>query len=899
MPPETASPPASPRPPVRFGAFVLDAAQARLQTLEGEALSLNGRPFELLAVLASQPGQLMDKDSLLDAVWGHRHVSESVLKGAINTVRLALGDDAKAPLYIETVPRRGYRFVATVADAPPPVGVAQRARSPQAAEDEDLQTARGNMPLHVERPIGRETEMAVLLHQLGEHRLVTLTGLGGVGKTCLALALAARVAEPAGGRWLMRLDELSDPGLVLPTLAQLLHLGRAAAASADTLARAMADQQLLLVLDNAEHLVDAVAELCAALLAQAPEVQLLVTSQLPLRLAAETVLPLAPLALPDIARHDPVQEVGQGPADAAPAPDSYAAARLLSRRIRQHQPQWQPAPTEHADIAAICRALDGVPLALELAAARVPLLGLSGVRARLDQRFQLLTRPSRDTAPRQRTLSAALAWSFGLLGDAERQALQQLAVFAGSFSLADAEGVLGDEALDAVEELRARSLLVAEHGHPGQSGLRLRLFDSVRRHALQALKEAGEEPEARMRHLAWMGERLQSLWQTDLFEPYEDWLPALRLDADSLREALRFGLSEAAPPQAGPWAVGLAADLARYWPRLGLYTEGWRWLDAAQARCGALGDTLEAGVVARLNLARACFCGGTQQGDPRQALAGLEQAMTWVQAQVDPLWAYVAAGAECDLVLRVHPDRLERLDALIERMAALLQPLWPPLAQRQLWRLQASISRLHGDFETMLRRMDQYEALCLAHGAQEAALQAVFLRLQALSLLGRWDQARSGAHALVASLRRLGLVRESVFHMATAATVLLRLGPQPEERSIVLQALRLLAESQLLWWLADALPWAAWHAGRALDAARLQAWADSLVAARKETRGPLFGGMRQQLLAQLAAASMPATDALPPVPDEAMALDLALGQGTAAAVLPAAALAGRPLAGSA
>lgn len=841
--------PTRPPGPVAFGPFQLDAAEARLAR-DGEPLALTGRPLAVLALLAANPGRLLTKDAVLDAVWGHRHVTESVLKGAVNLLRLTLGDDAKAPLFVETVPRRGYRFIAEVR----PVAPAAPAAAPAPAAP-----AASNLPHAAEPPVGRDAEQALLAQLLARHRLVTLTGLGGVGKTCLALAAAAAQGGPA---WLLRLDELADPALVLPTLAQQLQLGREAAASPAALAAALAGDERLLVLDNAEHLIDAVAALCRALLDGAPGVRLLVTSQLPLRLAPEAVLPLAPLALPaDLGDH-------------APAPEGYAAAQLLVRRIRQHQPQWQPAAAEHADLAAICRALDGVPLALELAAARVPLLGLAGVRARLDQRFALLTRGPRDAHQRHRTLAAALDWTFGLLSPAERRALQQVAVFAGHFSAEDAEGVLGDDALEVLEELRARSLVVAE---AGPERLRLRLFDSVRRHALDSAAAEGHDTDLRLRMLRWMAQRLAPLPAADVFEPQEQWLPSLRADADSLRAALHFGLDAQAPAAAREPAIALAADCLPLWVRGGLQAEGWRWMQAARraADAGAVDPALRD----RLDVSCAEFCADSQQGDPREMLALLQQRPG---PAADALTEFRAASAEMHLRVRVGFDTPQQAQALIARLQALVQPDWPPLAHAPPLRAQVTWLRASGQHEAYLEGTQRMLALYRRHGALARSRGPFFQMLQALGLLGRWDEARAGARELVAEIRAAGAARDQPFSLATAAAVFLRCGDAAAERDTVLLSLRILAGSGMLWWVADALPWAAWHDGRPADAERLQARADALADARQERRGPFFGSFRRDLLALL-GREQPAT--APPL-DDAQALELALGPGSAAAVLP-------------
>lgn len=858
----------APDGPVAFGPYVLDAAQARV-TRAGQPVPLAGRPLQVLGLLAAHPGRLLKKDEVLDAVWGHRHVSESVLKGAVNMLRLALGDDAKAPLYIETVPRLGYRFAAAVQPL-----ASRDAATPTPVSPPMLQaTAVGNLPRSGDALLGRATEQALLTDLLAQHRLATLTGLGGVGKTRLAPATAADLPlDTPEGRWLLRLEDLTDPALVVPSLAQLLHLGEHAAESAAALANVLAGQRLLLVLDNAEHLVEAVAELASAVLATAPGVHLLVTSQRPLRLGHERVLPLAPLALP------------ADNADSAPVPASYAAGQLLTARIHQLQPQWAPHPAEHADIAAICRALDGVPLALELAAARVPTLGVARVRERLDQRFALLTRGPRDAAARHRTLAAALDWTFGLLSDAEREALQSLAVFAGSFSVEDAEGLLGeDDALELLEELRARSLVVADTTPQGLGlRLRLRLFDSVRRMALDGLADAGREADARLRHLRWMVRRFADLPRTELFQPTLHWLPLLRPDLDSLRAALRFGLAPGAPAQAIDAAATLAANSLQLWLRSGNRREGWGWLQRALALQTAEPPVLSASTQVFLDDAHGVCTSAGQLGDPQRAHAALRRALRAHTAANDAVATCVALTAEFSLLNRLG-DGFDG-PALMAGIGACLQPDWPPFARRHQLRLKAMVCRQQGDWAGFLAGMEHFVRLCDDADARFEAWQAVFSVAQALSLLGRDEEACARGEAAVDSVRAHGLLREQLYLVATVASLHLRVGG-PRSRAAALEALRLLTADDMVWWMADALPWAAWHAGRPADARRLQAWADGLVAARGEKRGPFYSRMRDAMVAQLAAsAGGEDRRGKPREMSQAQAIDLAFGAGTAAAL---------------
>ncbi len=870
-----------------FGDFVLDMAQARL--LRGTApLGLNGRPLQVLALLAAHPGRLLSKDEVLDAVWGHRHVTESVLKGAVNLLREALGDDARAPRYVETVPRRGYRFVAQVAQVAEVAAVAAAPAAPAAPEapvpaappaPAAAALRPGNLPAQMDALIGRGDELQQVLALMQGHRLVTLTGLGGVGKTRLALAAAGAAEAPADGVWLQRLDDLDDPALLWPTLASLLQLGPRAAAGADELARAVAGLRLRLVLDNAEHLVGAVAELAAALLAAAPGVQLLVTSQLPLRLGPERVLALAPLSLP--------ADWG----DSAPSPEGYAAARLLCARIAQQRGGWQPAAADSADIAAICRALDGVPLALELAAARVPLLGLAGVRARLDERFTLLTRGARDAASRHRTLAAALDWTFSLLQPHEREALQRLAVFAGSFTLADAEGVLDglwdQAALDVVDELHARSLLASadEVAGAGASSPRLRLYDSVRRHALAGLAPSGREADARHRLVDWLGRRYESLHLIDLQQPLAHWLPACQADVDSLRAALRHGLDGQAAPATAACAVLLAAHSVPFWHRSGRRAEGSRWLQQARQRAASQALPLTALQRAWLDHAHGLFVCYAQVGDPVQALADLRAARPLLAGQGDRPRLYASLHAEFQLMLRCEPGQSRR--PVVEAAVAAVDPAWPPLAARFAFTLQAVQCRDDGDMAGYLAHGQRFRSLALSVGAQVEAWLADQIIGQALLLLGRRDEACEHYAQAVDSVRAAGWLRTQVQLVAMGAALALRRRLDADSRARALEALRLLASDGMVWWVSDALPWAAWHDGRPGDAARLQAWSDRLVAARGDQRGPIFNGMRSDLRAALGAAA-DAVDADQVPAGDAAAVELALGPGASAAILPVA-----------
>lgn len=894
-----------------FGPFVLDAAQARL-CRHGQPMPLGGRPLAVLALLAAHPGRLLTKGAVLDAVWGHRYVTESALKGAVNLLRAALGDDVKTPRFIETVPRRGYRFVAAVAAvravAAPPVvpvagvvpfavdavdaadaaaGTAPFAAAPEAPAmhaREPLATASeppapsassapsapsaapppGNLPPQQAGLVGREADLSALHAALQHHQLVTMSGLGGVGKTRLALACAAQ-ATPHDGAWLVRLEDLDDAALLVPLVAQTLRLGPGAAADMAALGRALQPLDLLLVLDNAEHLVAAVAGLVNTLLLAAPALRVLVTSQLPLRLACEQVLPLAPLGLP--------ADVG----DSAPAPDDYAAARLFCQGVRQQQPDWAARTDEHAHIAAICRALDGVPLALELAAARVPLLGVAGVRSRLDQRFALLTSAPRDAAQRHRTLAAALDWTFGLLTPAERGSLQRLAVFVGDFSAEAAEAVLAGsavapagEALDLLERLRASSLLA--HA-PGPGGTRLRLFDSVRRYALDDGARHGVLADAQCRHLAWMRQCFEAIEHTEFHTPLMHWLPVARRDIDNLRAALRHGLQPAAADAQREDALCLLAATAMFWYRSGNRREGWKWLQAGQALPATAHTTV------LLDHAVGMFSAFAQMASPALGIEALQRSRAALVEAGDHRRCYMSLYSEALMRPRLASE--SDPSALIAEMYRWAVDSWGTFERRHVHMVEASLLRRQGSMDTYVQMSARLANACRAAGALAESWPHDNGQAQGLTVLGRLDEACALLQHALVEIRAAGLLREQVSLLAIAASVALRRDGSATAQALAREALQLLQADDMAWWMADALPWAAWHAGRAADAARLQACADALMAARGDARGPFFNALREALVQALQghaqAAALQAVLCKPPELTLAAAIDLALG----------------------
>lgn len=477
---DTDRPSASAPASLRFGPagrFELQPGERRL-LVDGRPAAIGSRTLDLLIVLAARPDRLMSKNELLDKAWPGLVVEEANLHVQISHVRKLLGSDV-----IATVPGRGYRFVAVVETGGG--AAAPAAPSASAASTTTVEAPRVRL-------VGRDADLARLEALLQAPGCVTLVGTSGVGKTSLARAAAGR----RGGRsvW-VDLASLVQASQVAPALARALDVQLEGSDPLSPLLRALRSAPALVVLDNAEHLVEACAEL-AARLCGVTETTLLVTSQMPLSIAVERVQRLEPLSISTAAGTD-----GDGDGD---------AMALLADRIAALDQRFVPSPATRPVLAEICAHLDGLPLALEMAAARVPTLGLTGVRDALNERFSLLTRGHRNAAARHRTLHHALDWSYSLLSAEEQRQFRALGVFAGGFTLDLAAAVLVGEngaddeqrwaAIDGLAALVDRSLVTVSAGDPP----RYRLLETLRAFALEQLAQAvsldNEEADVRRRH---------------------------------------------------------------------------------------------------------------------------------------------------------------------------------------------------------------------------------------------------------------------------------------------------------------------------------------------------------------------------------------------------------------
>lgn len=430
-----------------------------------------------------------------------------------------------------------------------------------------------NLPLQMNRFIGRERELAAVRELLLTSRLLTLAGVGGSGKTRLALQVATDLLDDfEHGVWWVELAALSDPLLVPQAVAAALGIPeRADRTLAEALANVLRPRQLLLVLDNCEHLLAACAELIAALLRACPQLRVLATSREALTISGETVWLVLPLRVPDTYQLPPVEGLL-----------AYEAVELFIERARSVRPAFALTPENAAAVVQVCRRLDGIPLAIELAAARIRVLSVEQIVARLDDAYRLLTGGSRSALPRQQTLRAAMDWSYDLLSAHEQACFRRLAVFAGSFSLEAAEAVCAGasgEAYDVLEVLSSlidKSLVLVEQR---SAEARYRLLEPIRQYGQDRLQERAEAAQVRRAHRDWyagLAERAEAEMAGAQQKRAFDRLEA---EHENLRAAIGWSLEQHEAEAAAQ--IGVAIRL--FWLLRGYMSEGRSWLGRALA----------------------------------------------------------------------------------------------------------------------------------------------------------------------------------------------------------------------------------------------------------------------------------------------------------------------------
>lgn len=528
------------RPTYRFGPYEVKPAQ-RAVTARGEPVALGARAFDVLVALIERRDRVVGGSELFDVVWPGLVVEENNLRQQVAAVRKALG-----PGTIATVPGRGYRFALPLEDEPPatPSPAASAAR-----------LHHGNLPAHLPALIGREPELEAIVPLAEQAPLVTLVGPGGVGKTRLALAIAQQ-ARPAfrDGAWLVELAPLFDPGLLTRVVANALDVHEEPERPLlDTLLDFLRQAQLLLVLDNCEHLVEACAHWVQHVLQASPGVRIVATSREGLGLGLERLWPVPPLrtAAPQ----------------SRPSPQvlmEFAATRLFVQRAVAASPSFELTAANAAAVAQVCHQLDGLPLALELAAARVKAMRVEQVAERLDDRFAVLSRGSRTAGERHQTLRSMIDWSHGLLSEAERVLLRRLSVFAGGWTLEAAESVCAGEGVARTEVLELLTRLVEKslvQLDARAESPRYGLLESIRQYGLDKLAGSGEQDELHRRHLRQLVDFAEAVRTRLTGRDQVLWHRRVETELDNVRVALARALAQ------GESRLGLRLvnALHRYW----------------------------------------------------------------------------------------------------------------------------------------------------------------------------------------------------------------------------------------------------------------------------------------------------------------------------------------------
>jgi len=599
----------------------------------------------------------------------------------------------------------------------------------------------GNIPLELTSFVGRHRELAEVQNALSSSRLVTLTGIGGVGKTRLALRIASDVrTDFPDGVWLVELGELRDESMLVDVVTAILGVRDQSARPPDeVLIEFLCTRQLLLVLDNCEQVVDAAAKLAETLLRACPQMRILATSREALGIAGEAVEPLSPLPCPDTY----AEATGLGPGDDAVA--------LFAERAAAAVPGFALTTENTATITQICSRLDGLPLAIELAAARLRAMSPEQILDRLSDRFTLLTRGSRRAPTRQQTLAWSIGWSYDLCTPDEQQLWGRLSVFSGTFELQAAEEICGfdmaaEDFDDLVSFLVDKSILLRTEV---QGVVRLRLLDTLRDYGRERLEQTGEYPQLRRRHCDWYRQFAHDAEAGWFSARQVQWLDRIRRELPNLREALDFSILEG-----GQNALDFAADLYQFWFLRGPFNEARRWLDRALAAAPNEPTTARARAIYA-----ACMIASTQ-GDLQAATALVAEGRALVRRTADPTaHAAVAIGdgftalatGQVDHACACLQDAIDESISPTMRGGALVILGWAQELRGESVTAMASyeaalaLSESHGESMYRMLALVSMGAAKWRHGEGDHAIQLV---RQGLELARLVNDRRTAAYCL-------------------------------------------------------------------------------------------------------------------------------------------------------
>ncbi|MEY9641552.1 putative ATPase/DNA-binding winged helix-turn-helix (wHTH) protein [Bradyrhizobium japonicum] len=532
---------------------------------EGSPLHVGGRALDILIFLAERPGEVIDKRELVKRIWADVNVDEGSLRFHVAALRKALGDTGKSARYVVNVPGRGYCFVASFAQAAPP-----------AAQPAVNIAPPRSLPSPLSKMVGREEIVEKISNGLSLHRFMTVVGPGGIGKTAVAVTVGHRRSADFGGRvFFVDFGPLRDASHIATTIASALGLTISAEDPTPALLTFLKTSPALLIFDSCEHVLDALAPLVERIVRDAPQLRVLATSRESFRSDGERIFRLFPLDCPPEREDLGVAEVL-----------AYPAAQLFVERIAQSSGPFQLSAEEAPLVASICRRLDGIALAIELAAGRVNAYGIAGTASLLDSRFSLQWRGRRTAVPRHQTLAAALDWSYDLLPPAESATLRRLSVFSGPFApeaaaaVAAGDGLGASETLEAIDSLVTKSLISPS----GSRTLRYRLLDTTRTYAHGKLNELGETSQFARRHAEHFRDFFERA-EADTSTPLPEWLSIYGAELDNVRAALNWAFG---PDGDAALGIALTAAAVTLWVRLSLFAE---CRERAKTALTALGDS--------------------------------------------------------------------------------------------------------------------------------------------------------------------------------------------------------------------------------------------------------------------------------------------------------------------
>jgi predicted ATPase len=805
-----------------IGPFLLDAA-AGILSHAGKPTPLGPRAIAVLSTLVERANEYVPKAAILDAAWPGVVVEEANLAVQISALRRVLGTAPGGEAWIETLPKRGYRFAG-------PVACVEQRRG--------VERERSNLSEPLSSFIGRERELVEVPKILADARLLTIVGIGGIGKTRLALRVAAQLGQTyRDGVWFVDLAPVADPARVPSAVAQVLGVREAVGEPlTESLCRYAKGRNALLVLDNCEHLPGCCARLAEAMLTASAETTIIATSREPLGIAGEQLYMLRALSLPD-------------PAAGADVIERSEAVRLFIDRAQRQQRDFTLTPARARTVAELCIRLDGIPLALELAAARIHALSVEQIHARVDDRFRLLTSASPTAAPRHQTLRAMLDWSYDVLTEDERTLLRRLAICPGSFSLEAASGVASDHADDAYDvinvlsQLVSRSLVVAD---TSDARVRYRMLETTRAYALEKLAEAGEANETKRRHAQYfcgLFERKLDQWMR---MPDARWRDTFSKEIEHLRAALDWAVGPDGDPEI---AVAIGGASGPAWTFLSLVPEGLRRLEAVAKVCEQVSVVNQARFwhwLAQIRFEAAA----------PGAVAAFERAIELYRSIGDAL-GVAHSLLDMSRELTFHGRYEDAAAALAEALPTLKTSGLPKLVGYyhsnagllELKKGSAAGGRAHYERAVSIHR---------AIGAERASLVALSVVADATWALGDLAAAAAAMRETTAKYRETNDARNLGRQLPNLAGVLTELGDVDEALTALREGLPLAQAHGAAWYYFDHIALRTALAGRIADAARLGAFADAAYAAKHTTREPNELRARERLHSMLRDKLVPA-----------------------------------------